>query len=53
LAVRGVSVRFGLLHRGRLVALEGKVDGEVMAGEARTRGVREPWTARYRGPIPR
>src|SRR5712692_5583390 len=53
LAVRGVSVRFGLLHRGRLIALEGKVDGQTMAGEARARDVREPWTARYRGPIPR
>src|SRR5712691_11782056 len=53
LAVRGVSVRFGLLYQGRLIALEGKVDGQTMAGEARTRGVREPWTARYRGPIPR
>ena len=53
LAVRGVSVRFGLLYRGRLIALEGKVDGQTMAGEARARDVREPWTARYRGPLPR
>jgi len=53
LAVRGVSVRFGLLYRGRLIALEGKVDGQTMAGEARVRDVREPWTARYRGPLPR
>jgi hypothetical protein len=53
LAVRGVSVRFGLLYRGRLVALEGKVDGQVMAGEARALDVRDQWTARYRGPLPR
>jgi len=53
LAVRGVSVRFGLLYRGRLIALEGKVDGQTMAGEARGRDVHEPWTARYRGPIAR
>jgi len=48
LAVRGVSIRFGLLHRGQLMALEGKVDGRTMVGEARARGIREPWTARYR-----
>ena len=53
LAVRGVSVRFGLLYRGRLLALEGKVNGQTMAGEARARGVSDRWTARYRGPIPR
>jgi SAM-dependent methyltransferase len=53
LAVRGVSVRFGLLYRGRLLALEGKVNGQTMAGEARARGVSDHWTARYRGPIPR
>ena len=53
LAVQGVSVRFGLLYRGRLIALEGKVDGQTMAGEATARGVSDRWTARYRGPIPR
>ena len=53
LAVRGVSIRFGLLYRGRLMALEGKVDGRTMAGEARAPGVRDQWTARYRGPLPR
>ena len=53
LAVRGVSVRFGLLYRGRLIALEGKVDGQTMAGEARARGASDRWTARYRGPLPR
>ena len=48
LAVRGVSVRFGLLYRGRLVALEGKVDGQTMTGEARARLARI-----VDGPVPR
>src|SRR5436309_15820640 len=32
LAVRGVSVRFGLLYRGRLIAREGKAAGQAWAG---------------------
>ena len=53
LTVRGEQIRFGLLHKGRLIALEGAVAGKAMTGEARSGGLREPWTARYRGPLPR
>ena len=53
LTVRGEQIRFGLLYRRRLIALEGAVKGKAMAGEARSGSVREPWTARYLGPLPR
>jgi len=39
LTVRGEGVRFGLLYRSRLIAFAGSV--------------REPWTARYLGPLQR
>ncbi len=53
LAVAGERVRFGLLHKGGPIMLEGTVTGETMSGEVHARGVREPWTARYRGSLPR
>ena len=51
--MRGEQIRFGLLYKRRLMAFEGTVNGKAMAGEARSGGVREPWTASYRGPLPR
>jgi len=53
LTVRGEGVRFGLLYRSRLIAFEGTVNGKTMTGEARAGSVREPWTARYLGPLRR
>jgi len=53
LAVRGEQVRFGLLHKGRLLAFEGTVAGDAMTGEVRTRDQRGPWTARHRASRPR
>ena len=53
LTVRGEGVRFGLLYRSRLIAFEGTVNGKTMTGEARAGSVREPWTARYLGPLQR
>jgi len=52
LTVRGERIRFGLLYKRRLIALEGSVNGKTMAGEMRSGSAREPWTARYRGPLP-
>src|SRR5207247_340347 len=49
LAVRGEQVRFGLLYKGRLMAFEGTVAGDAMAGEVRARDLRRPWTARPPG----
>jgi SAM-dependent methyltransferase len=48
--VQGAQIRFGLLYRGQLAAFEGKVAGETMAGEVRTRTGRGEWTARRRSP---
>jgi hypothetical protein len=53
LTVRGEQVRFGLLYKGRLMAFEGTVAGEVMTGELRARDLRGPWTARHRRPLSR
>jgi len=53
LAVRGEQVRFGLLYKGRLMAFEGTVAGDVMTGEVRARDQRAPWTARHRTSPPR
>ena len=53
LAVRGEQVRFGLLYKGRLMAFEGTVAGDVMTGEVRARDQRGPWTARHRTSPPR
>ena len=53
LTVQGEGVRFGLLYRSRLIAFEGTVNGKTMTGEARAGSVREPWTARYLGPLQR
>jgi len=53
LTVAGARIRFGLLHKGTLMALEGNVAGETMTGEASARGVRGQWTARYRGSLAR
>ena len=44
--VRGERIRFGLLYKGVLMALEGTVAGETMTGEVRARDLREPWRAR-------
>jgi len=53
LTVRGEQIRFGLLYKRRLIAFEGIVNGKTMAGEVRSGSVREPWTASYRGSLPR
>ena len=53
LTVRGEQVRFGLLYKGRLMAFEGTAAGDTMAGQVRARELRERWTARRRGPLPR
>ena len=53
LTVQGEGVRFGLLYRSRPIAFEGTVKGKTMTGEARAGSVREPWTARYLGPLQR
>ena len=53
LAVRGEQVRFGLLYKGRLMAFEGTVAGDVMTGEVRARDQRAPRTARHRTSPPR
>jgi SAM-dependent methyltransferase len=53
LTVRGEQLRFGLHYKGRLMAFEGTVAGEVMTGELRARDPRAPWTARHRVPLPR
>jgi hypothetical protein len=53
LTVRGEQVRFGLLHKGRLMAFEGTVAGDAMTGEVRAGDQRGPWTARHREPLPR
>ena len=53
LTVRGERIQFGLLYKRRLIAFEGTVNGKTIVGEARSGSVREPWTASYRGPLPR
>ena len=53
LTVRGERIQFGLLYKRRLMAFEGTVNGKNMAGEFRSGASREPWTAGYRGPLPR
>ncbi len=53
LTVQGEGVRFGLLYRTRLIEFEGTAKGKTMTGEARAGSVREPWTARYLGPLQR
>jgi len=53
LTVRGERIQFGLLYKRRLIAFEGTVNEKAMAGEARSGSVLEPWTAGYRGPLPR
>ena len=49
LTVRGERIRFGLLYKGVLMALEGTVVGESMAGEVSSRGLRGTWKARRSG----
>ena len=53
LTVRGERIQFGLLYKRRLMAFEGTVSGKTMTGELRSGGAREPWTADYRGALPR
>src|SRR5438552_17710372 len=53
LTVQGEGVRFGLLYRTRLIAFAGTVKGTTLTGKARAGSVREPWTARYLGPLQR
>ncbi len=53
LVVQGEQVRFGLLYKGRMMAFEGTVRGDAMAGEVRAREQRGPWTARHRAAPPR
>jgi SAM-dependent methyltransferase len=50
--VRGEDIRFGLLYRGRLLALTGKVSGAAMSGEMTASGssARERWSAQFRAP---
>jgi ubiquinone/menaquinone biosynthesis C-methylase UbiE len=44
--VLGEQVRFGLLYGGRMMAFEGKADGDTMSGEVSAKGAKGPWTAR-------
>ena len=48
--VLGVQVRFGLLYDGKMMAFEGKADGDTLSGEVSAKGVSGPWTARRRTP---
>ncbi|HMH17073.1 MAG TPA: class I SAM-dependent methyltransferase [Burkholderiales bacterium] len=50
LTVRGEQIRFGLLHRDRMMAFEGKVTGDTMTGEVRANDRSAPWTARRAPP---
>ncbi|HEY6721902.1 MAG TPA: class I SAM-dependent methyltransferase [Burkholderiales bacterium] len=51
LTVRGEQIRFSLLYKEKLMAFDGTVAGDTMAGEVRTRDRPAPWTARR--PLPR
>ena len=53
LALQGDRIRFELLYRGKPMSLAGTVAGETMTGEVQAGGVREQWTARYRGSLAR
>ena len=44
--VTGDEVRFGLLYDGKMMAFEGKADGDIMSGEVGAKGAKGPWTAR-------
>jgi ubiquinone/menaquinone biosynthesis C-methylase UbiE len=44
--VRADKIRFGLLHRGRLLSLSGEVNGDSMSGELVAGAVRDRWSAR-------
>jgi len=44
--VTGDEVRFGLLYDGKMMAFEGKADGDIMSGEVGAKGAKRPWTAR-------
>lgn len=46
LHVRGDTIRFALLHRGRLLEFRGRVAGATMSGEVRAHGSTAPWSAR-------
>ncbi|HEY6241019.1 MAG TPA: class I SAM-dependent methyltransferase [Burkholderiales bacterium] len=50
LTVRGEQIRFGLLYKGRLMAFDGTLAGDTMAGEVRVRDRPTPWTARRQLP---
>ncbi|MSQ71465.1 MAG: methyltransferase domain-containing protein [Betaproteobacteria bacterium] len=50
--VRADKIRFGLLHRGRLLSLSGVVSGSGMSGEVVAGGVRDRWSARLQRPGP-
>jgi SAM-dependent methyltransferase len=53
--VRGERIRFGLLHRGRLLTFTGSVSGKIMTGEAAVSGTKQtvPWSARFLKPLAR
>ena len=46
LAVRADSIRFELLHAGRILTFRGRVTGPTMSGEMIGRGTSSRWTAR-------
>ena len=46
--LRSNTIRFALLHDGRLTEFRGKVDGTSMQGEARARSESGSWAARRR-----
>jgi SAM-dependent methyltransferase len=48
MTVRAEQVRFGLLYKGKLMAFEGVVSGETMAGEVKARSAQGKWSAKRR-----
>ena len=45
-SVRGEAIKFGLLFGGRLIEFRGRINGQMMAGDARSRKDSATWTAR-------
>lgn len=53
--VRGERIRFGLLHKGRLLTFTGSISGKTMTGEMIVSGTKQsvPWSAKYVKPLPK
>lgn len=46
LAIRADTIRFGLLHGGRLMEFSGRIEGDTMSGTIKARTDRGTWTAK-------